>query len=297
MPDARETQLIREATDIFLRLRDNPDDFGLQQERDDFLARGAAERSAYQKMLQAWKVTEPTKKTGPTTLSSVVFAGLIIATGYFAFEPARTALLADLSSRSQTKTAQLASGDQVVIDAASALIDDTENADRHVTLLRGAAYFDVVSNSRPFVVSTGNIRVEVTGTSFEVGQLDDEEIVTVTEGAVDVTIGDLTRQLVAGNQLSWSDDDGVRVTDIDITRAVGWRENTLVADGMTFGQIVAILERRIPGEILIASSALAQTPVVGTFDLNDPDSSLDLLIALTGAKAASVPYVMTIIRP
>lgn len=297
MPDARETQLIREATDIFLRLRDKPDAPGLQQERDAFLARGEAERLAYKKMLQAWAVTEPKKSAGPSTLPSFILAGLIVAGGYFAYEPVRIAYFADFSTRLETKTGQLASGDEVVIDATSALIDNTSSTSRNVTLLRGAAYFDVVSDGRPFVVTLGKMRVQVTGTSFEVSQFGDGGSVAVTEGSVDVAVGDRTWQLVAGRQFSWEEDTGARVTDIDITNAAGWRDNILVADGMTFGQVVSALDRRLPGEVLITSAALSQTPIVGTFDLSEPNASLDLLTALTGSKATTLPYVMTVIRP
>lgn len=297
MPDAQETKLIREATDIFLRLRDNPENLALQQERNNFLARGEAERSAYQKMLQAWRVTKPTKKPGNSTLPSLIIAALTIASGYYAFEPVSVALFSDLSTGLQTTRAKLASGDQVVLDATSALIDDTESADRKVTLLRGAAYFDVVDNGQPFVVTAGTLRVEVTGTSFEVSRLDQGGIVTVTDGSVDVTIGDQTVALAVGNQLSWSADTGSQIKDVELASAVAWREDMLVSDGMTFGQIAAILERRLPGGILISNSTLASMPIVGTFDLADPTASLDLLTKLTGSKATTLPYVVTIIQP
>ena len=297
MPDAEETQLIREATDIFLRLRDEPDDPSLQQERDRFLARGAAERAAYTKLLQAWKVTDPGKKSGPSSLPAIIVAGALIAGGYLAFEPVRIALIADHATRFETAAAELTSGDQVVLDATSALVDHTEGAAREVTLLRGAAFFDVQPDDRPFVVTSGEIRVAVTGTSFEVGQFDDGGIVSVVEGSVDVFVDSQSWQVSAGEEFTWSDVSGAHLTQVEATTTASWRQQVLVADSMTFAQIAAVLDRRLPGSILITDAALAQTPIVGTFDLAEPSGALDLLVELTGARVTTVPYTLTVLRP
>lgn len=297
MPDIEETKLIRQATDIFLRLRDDPDNPTLQQERDDFLARGEAERAAYAKMLQVWKVTDPGKKPGPSTLSAVLVAGLLAASGYAAYDPLRILLLADVSTGYQTITTQLASGDQVVLDATSAIADDTDSATRSVVLLRGAAFFDVEVSDVPFVVQAGDLRVEVTGTAFEVGYFDDGGVVSVTEGSVEVSIGGQSWQLEVGEQLIWDSETEAQLKAIDTANAASWREDTLVSEDMTFAQIAAVLDRRLPGGILITHERLAQTPIVGTFDLANPSSSLDLLTELTGSSTTQVPFVVTVIRP
>ena len=55
--------------------------------------------------------------------------------------------------------------------------------------LTGEAYFEVVSNhKKPFIVSTENIDVKVTGTSFNVMAYADEQIteVTLKNGKVEV---------------------------------------------------------------------------------------------------------------
>lgn len=297
MPDTQETKLIRQATEIFLRLRDDPDNPTLQQERDEFLACGEAERTAYAKMLQVWQVTGPGRTPGRSTLSAILVAGLLVGGGYAAYDPLRILLLADVSTGYETIKTILASGDQIVLDATSAIADDTEGATRSVSLLRGAAFFDVETDARPFVVTAGDLRVEVTGTAFEVGTFDDGGVVSVAEGSVEVSINGQSWLLGAGERLNWSYESGARLNAIDIANAASWREDTLISDGMTFGQIAAVLDRRLPGDILITNDRLAQTPIVGTFDLSNPSLSLDLLTELTGASATQVPYVVTLIRP
>lgn len=297
MQDTQNTKLIRHATDIFLRLRDDPDNPTLQQERDDFLARGEAERAAYAKMLQVWHVTEPGKKQGSSTLSTILIAALLVAGGHAVYDRLRLLMLADISTGYATTTAQLASGDQVILDATSAIADDTEGATRSVSLLQGAAFFEVETDARPFIVTAGDLRVEVTGTAFEVGYFDDGGIVSVTEGSVEVSINGQSWQIAAGEQFNWDGESSARLDALDIANAASWREDTLVADGMTFSQIAVVLDRRLPGDILITSERLARTPIVGTFDLSDPTSSLELLTELTGASAKQVPYVLTVISP
>lgn len=297
MPETTETELIREATEIFLSLRDNPDDPVLQGRRDAFVSRGDAERSAYAKMLQVWKVTDPGTATGPSKLPSVMLAAVLATGAFFAYEPMRVSFLADLRTDRTTTTAQLASGDQIMLDASSALIDETHGDTRDVTLLQGAAFFDVQTSDMPFSVTAGELRVEVTGTSFEVAQFDDATLVSVTEGFVRVSIDAQSWQLSAGDQLNWDKAAGVRLSQVEAEAIAAWRGNVLLSDAMTFAQIASVLERRMPGGIFITSPDLAGTPVVGTFDLSDPIASLKLLAELTDARITTLPYLATIISP
>lgn len=297
MSETTETELIREATEIFLSLRDNPDDPVLQGRRDAFVSRGDAERSAYAKMLQVWKVTDPGTATGPSKLPSVMLAAVLATGAFFAYEPMRVSFLADLRTDRTTTTAQLASGDQIMLDASSALIDETHGDTRDVTLLQGAAFFDVQTSDMPFSVTAGELRVEVTGTSFEVAQFDDATLVSVTEGSVRVSIDAQSWQLSAGDQLNWDKAAGVRLSQVEAEAIAAWRGNVLLSDAMTFAQIASVLERRMPGGIFITSPDLAGTTVVGTFDLSDPVASLKLLAELTDARITTLPYLATIISP
>ncbi|MEL6206227.1 MAG: FecR domain-containing protein [Pseudomonadota bacterium] len=297
MPDAHQAKLIREATALFLRLRDDPDNADLREERDLFLARGDAEREAYAKMLKAWQVTETGKPSGPSALMIIAALSALIAGGYCAYDPVRVAMMSDVSTRYSTLEASLASGETVMLDAGSALADETDGQTRSSTLLKGTAFFDVETGERPFVVTAGEARVRATGTAFEAGHWTGGGRVTVTEGAVEVTFEEDIWQLQAGNELTWSEQTGVQLRTVDVDSSVGWRTDLLVADALTFADIAKVLERRLPGEIVITSAALRTRSIVGTFDLSDPNGTLALLADLTGAKIISIPSVVTVIRP
>ncbi len=60
-------------------------------------------------------------------------------------------------------------GSRLTLAGDSAINLDLVDHQRHVTLLRGRAYFQVASDPhRPFLVEAGEARVRVTGTRFEV---------------------------------------------------------------------------------------------------------------------------------
>ncbi|MEM1079354.1 MAG: FecR domain-containing protein [Pseudomonadota bacterium] len=296
MQEPHESDLIREATAIFLRLRDAPEDTDLQAERDRFLARGPEARAAYAKMLRAWQITETRPGPNRNIVPVLLVAMGLTAGGVVAYDPLRIALTADLATGVTTRTAALASGDRVVLDAESALIDDTDEGARAVTVMRGAAFFDVETTGRPFVVTAGALRVDVTGTAFEVGYLGNGGQVTVTEGSVEVTLRDQAWRLSPGDQFRWFGDAQPEVAQVTVETSVSWRRDQLVADVMPLSEIAEILGRRLPGSVIVLGSDLGREPIVGTFDLGDPTGSLALLVELTGATALRIPGIGTILR-
>lgn len=297
MPDPHQSQLIREATFIFLRLRDNPDDPNLLKERDLFLARGEAEKLAYKQMLGAWQATKTeTKKPGSKTLSVLAALAVLAGGTYAAFEPMRVMFQADITSTLEPSSWSLASGDRITLDASSAVIDDTSEELRHVTLLRGAAFFDVARDQRAFIVQSRAVEVTVLGTSFEVGETGDGVIVTVATGSVQVDVDGETWQLEPGQQLIWSDTRGARFDTVDIANAASWRQDTLASEGITVAELADTLDRRMSGRILIMDARLRKRTIAGSFDLSDPAGSLELIAELTGAELTSVPFFGTLVR-
>lgn len=295
MQDSDEIQRIRDATDIFLRLRDNPEDPKLLRERESFLARGEEERLAYHKMLQVWSVTGTAKRAKRPGVASLALAGAVLVAGYVTFQANRHILIADVYTQYDTQALHLDSGDYLALDARSAFVDKSDAHERHVHLLQGAAFFDVETESRPFVVTAGDVRVQVTGTAFEVTGDENSGMVSVAEGAVNVVIENASWQLRPGDRLVWSDDVGARLTKFDASQTASWRNDVLISDDMTFEQIVDVLDRRMPGQLIVTDATLADTKIVGSFDLSDPQQSLDLVVELMGAKVISMPYVVSVI--
>lgn len=294
MSNPNQNRLIRQATEIFLRLRDDPDNLDLLREKDAFLRRGEAEKTAYKKVLSVWQATDTGKK--PSSPKPLLIAGITMALAvgsYWGYQPLRILLVADLSTQTAPAKMQLVSGDKIILDAGSAVTDNSDDNVRHVTLLRGAAFFDVDRNGQTFVVSSGDLQIEVLGTSFEVDQRVNGSVVTVTKGAVRVSWDNMFWELSPGEQLVWDENAGARVRDIALEDIASWRENLLISDGLRLSQVVAALDRRLPGNIVIPNKELAALPIVGTFDLGDPKGSLHLLAELTDTRLFSLPFVTT----
>lgn len=291
--DHRES-LMREAADIFLQLRDDPRNPELQARRDAFCARGQAENDAYHELVKTWKASGVMQ--APKRLRSIIlFLCGFLGASYFAYEPIRISILADLATTSIPIQATLASGDVVLLDADSALIDDTTGKERDVALLEGAAFFDVEVDEVPFNVVIGEVTVSVVGTSFEAAFLDDTVIVSVFEGRVNVSSDNEMWELSAGDHFSWKENRTANVEQRSTTDIATWRGDRLIVDGMTLGQAAAIIERRLAGPVVFTNQRLRRTRVTGTLDLSDPLLALRLLAETGGGQVFHAPGVGRII--
>lgn len=286
MDHSEKDKLLEEAADIFVSLRDAPSDVDLLKTRDAFLARGDAEKEAYRTIERAWTFSAPNKRRSLPPTSTAV---LIILGGAFAAYAwdARYSIYADFTSQDLPEQVLLASGDLVDLDAETAIIDQTENGERVVTLLEGAGYFTVESNDAPFSVKAGPITTRVLGTEFEVASLDGGYAIAVYEGTVEVSGPSSIEVLNAGEQFVWNGDAGVR-KQVGLSEIANWRDNRLTVDDLTVDQVADVIERRIRGSVFVPNSELAASRITGSFDLSEPRLALDALAVTVGGRVIAV---------
>lgn len=152
--------------------------------------------------------------------------------------------------------------------------------------LSGEAYFEVVSNSKnPFVVSTKNIDIKVTGTSFNVTAYDDEpnSEVTLKDGRVEIfkknaeiskSIGILKpEQSFVYNVIA----DSGKIQFTNTTDVLSWMDGKLTFKYKPFEEIVRMLNRRYNADIVILSKSLDSYIYYGTFQDETLDEVLKLL--------------------
>lgn len=293
MSDPDKERLLNEAADIFLQLQDAPDDIDAQQAKEDFLARGEAERKAYEKIRRTWQVSGKLKR--PTNINAILILVLVCFGLYFAVPEVRIYLVADFQTGNQSRQIELSSRDIAYLDAGSALVDDTRAGARNVELLKGAAFFDVKAEDRPFVVTVGGVRVTVLGTAFEAAMLGDDVAVAVVKGSVRVDVDGRQQQLEPGDRLIWSPARGLTADTTEPADTASWRTGRLFADGMTFRQVAEVIERRLTGRVVIANQDLAQSRVTGSFDLTKPETALRALAATRGARVVGAQPLATMI--
>lgn len=178
---------------------------------------------------------------------------------------------------------------QVALDDGSVVTLNTETdlkvaleADRRTVAMRaGEALFDVARDpSRPFLVSVGNARIRVLGTSFLVRALPGRPVeVLVRHGLVEVScagIAGIPRRLTAKMRavapLAGEATAAIQVDTVSeaaVVRAMAWREGDIDFEGETLQQAAAEFARYSDTRISV-DSALAREEIAGVYQANDP---------------------------
>ncbi|MBM0106820.1 FecR domain-containing protein [Steroidobacter sp. S1-65] len=172
----------------------------------------------------------------------------------------------------------LTDGSKLVLRADSAISSSMSSDERNVTIERGGAYFDVSRDeTRPFVVSAGDIDVRVHGTAFDVLKGPSSVTVSVTHGHV--TVSDLTKprsvQLTGGQQLTvLANGEFGAVVEFDSQRVLGWREGRFSYRNARLEDIVADVNRYRIKKIVIEDEALADLRITTMFRAENVDQML-----------------------
>lgn len=212
-------------------------------------------------------------------------------------------LRADYSTGiSETRTLVLADGSKVELAADSAIKIDMAGARRHVTLLAGEAFFDVVHDeTRPFVVGAGGVDVTDLGTAFNVQLSSRETSVELAHGSAAVSMGPSQTGdvvLVPGEMVVVDHQTG-RMAKSAIAQEdiAAWREGKLFVNDVTIGSVIEQLQRYHGAWITLPDTALAAQKVTGLYDLRDPDRALRALVQPYGGKVRKIsPYVRLVSR-
>jgi transmembrane sensor len=197
----------------------------------------------------------------------------------------------------ERKRVTLADGSVVVLNTATAVSVDYSAQERRVVLHDGEALFEVAKDAaRPFIVVAGDVEVRAVGTAFVVRLKRVFENVTVSEGTVEVKMGDRPPiRVVAGQQLDVSESDGFKLRVVDVDAATAWQRGKLIFNRRPLENVIAELQRYRTGRIVILGDRLKTLEVTGVFDLDDTDRILRTIEETTKARVVQMP-LFTIIR-
>lgn len=295
MANVDQQHRVREATRIFLQLKQDPDNETLLQARDAFISRGEQERGTYFDVEKAWSMTGRSKRV--PTRSALAWMLVLGVSAYFAYAPLRVLAMADVRTGYDHATVTLASGDLAVLDAASAISDRSDAKERRVEVLQGAAFFDVELGRDDLMVKIGEVTIRAAGTAFETTLIDGSVIVTVSNGQLQVQADGRTWRLSQGDQLNWPGTGAAEITEVAVVDVAAWRQDRLVIDGMTFAEVADVIDRRLPGQIHIVSPSLARARMYGGLDLRNPEAAIRNLAAAEGARIVSVLPAGIVVLP
>jgi transmembrane sensor len=321
-PEQLDEQLLEEAMDWLMRLRNEPAAPDLLAVWQGWRATSDRHAAAWDRICLTWTVlgdrspeATPAMPRGarqrrqragvlaPRRLAyaaALMFCGTLMAA---VFGPAlQVRLQADvMTAAGEIRHVTLADGSQVTLAPETALADDFDGDARHVRLLSGEAYFEVVRDpAHPFVLTTRDAAVRVLGTAFSVRDTGSATRVELAHGAVALHM----EGAPAGDELTLAPGDVVTVeraartierSHIDPADIALWREGRLSVTDQAFADVVSLIQRQHSAWIVLTQSEVSTRRVTGLYDLSDPDKALSALAAPFGLKVRAVSPFLRVI--
>jgi len=202
-----------------------------------------------------------------------------------------------VSGRDYVTSQTLPDGTVVKMGADTAISFEIDHNQRHVKLLRGEAFFDVVPGSAPdFQIDVNGDLIRVIGTRFNVDHVSNSTTVSVSEGIVSVkgAYDEKPDRLVAGEQIKVSAGSAGSVQPANTDETMTWMSGRLVVNQAEVADVVSTLSRHSTKKFFLRGSFAGKT-ISGSFSLTDIDGSVDTLAAALNANVVrSVPFVTLI---
>ncbi|MFC4218883.1 FecR family protein [Flagellimonas marina] len=157
--------------------------------------------------------------------------------------------------------------------------------------LEGEAFFDVSKDTdHPFVVTSGNMDVEVLGTKFNVNAYPEETNINtvLVEGSVRLNTNEIEDNrdasvlLEPGHMAQWDQKTkSAQTEEVDTELYTGWMQGKLVLRGMRFKDILKKLERHYGVSIQNKNKKLENRVFTATFDVETIEEVLNTFVAET----------------
>ncbi len=174
----------------------------------------------------------------------------------------------------------LPDGSQLEVNGRTQLVVQFSAGQRRIELREGEVMFSVAHDSeRPFVVSTGNGTVTVTGTRFDVRQDPEQTRVAVENGSVRVEGRDASRALLTAGLGSYIDARGQVAAPyaVDVAAVTAWRKGKLVFNDAPLSEVVKEVSRYREQPLRVAPGKIAALRLSSTFNADDTDALLRAL--------------------
>lgn len=182
---------------------------------------------------------------------------------------------------------QLSDGSRVWLNAASKLKFPVSfsGKKREVELI-GEAYFEVQKDSlRPFVVRSGEVSLEVLGTSFSVASYHGEPFSAVlVEGSICVTASQKECILKPGEKILF-ENGRLSVCSVDVDLHIAWKDKCFGFENAVLEEVVQMLERWYGVDFLIMDEQVRGLRFTGKLPKYDNlDKVLEILQLTTNIR-------------
>ncbi|WP_428152422.1 FecR family protein [Brevundimonas sp.] len=202
-------------------------------------------------------------------LSAAVVLVAAIGLGVWAFRPADSIVYAAPSD--SVRIVALADGSQVTLSRGSRMRVEMDGRSRTVDRLTGEAFFDVAHDAeRPFVITTGEQRLTVLGTRFNVTPDPEGLRVDLLDGRLRVEPLDGGEGVILEPGQGFRQHRNPGVVQIDIDGAAAWTEGRLVFDDVPLAEVASGLLRHTGRTLSFASPEVARLRFSGVLRVDRP---------------------------
>lgn len=186
----------------------------------------------------------------------------------------------------EVRTLTLPDSSVVKINSGSILIYPEQFTHSRDIYLNGEAYFTVVPNkSKPFIVKTADLEVEVLGTVFDVSSYTDSESssATLQSGKVNVRFRNSNQAPVAllpNEQVHYHRlMDAVEKRTVNIDHIIAWTQGNLVIQSLTIDEIARIIERKYALKVNLSSHKYKEERI--TIKVGKEENIIEFMTALS----------------
>lgn len=207
---------------------------------------------------------------------ALIAASLVLLAGPVVWQTSLGTPVSYSTAPGETREVTLSDGSRIHLAAASELTARIGWRARRVSMASAEATFDVAHDpNKPFLISVGDQQVKVVGTEFNIRHYDDQVVVTVRRGIVEVRQPELggtpVARLTVGDQLSHRVGAPTsRQTRVNPAVAFAWTEGRLICEDRPLSDIVADLNRHYATPIQV-SAAAGRKRFSGVLALDDQD--------------------------
>jgi transmembrane sensor len=226
-------------------------------------------------------------------VAAVLFLPLLFTTLYFATKTPTQQVADTIWQTIKTPAGQrseftLPDGTQVFLNSKTSLSYPVafNGATRDVKII-GEAFFDVAENKeQPFIVNTGKIKVEVTGTEFKASNYPNENLteIVLASGKINLFQGEYAKNrnvlgaMVPGEKATFYDnEDKVYFDKVEVDKYISWKDGVLMFRDDSMPDVVRRLNRWFNVDIQLTGDALEDYVYTATFQDESLIQILDLL--------------------
>lgn len=168
---------------------------------------------------------------------------------------------------------ELSDGTKVTLNAKSKLEFPTsfsEDDQRKVNLIYGEAYFEVTpafeNKGKKFIVENSNQNIEVVGTSFNIENYNEGEIVTtLVEGEINLLYGNNKAVMTPGQQSTVKNQNLEIIKNVEVYEYVAWKDGMFLFKDKSLEDIFNVLSRWYDIDVKFEQKALQEIKFNGRF--------------------------------